>query len=250
MVSLASRQLPAKRYNYYYLLVDNGMFRFYNSTGRRPELGYWFAELKRFLWDLERLRRPREIIVVLPDWLYDYPFTYGAARSVYARELCSIYKCLVVAHPGLGGILAGYADYAEKYASIDWVWGLAAPLKINCSRFSAKAKRRIINLGCQQAITEQVCGVARKHGMHCHGLGVALKPRHVKRLVELGLGSFDSSSWTRPINKPAAKTAGWSAKTRIEREQYFMLAVQRLAGAGIPLEGAESIPVTGGNRAT
>jgi len=245
LVSLGNKRLPPKRYNYYSILVDNGMFRYYSKLGERPPLHRWFAELRRFIHDVERLRRPREIIVVLPDWLYDYPFTYTAARSEHARELCTNYRCVVVVHPGLGGIIGRYIDYAEKYAAIDWVWGLAAPLKLNCSRLANG--RRVIKLHCQAAIAEQVCGVAKRYNLHCHGLGIALKPGHVKRLVELGLTSFDSSSWTRPNNSVVARTA-WSAKTKTEKERFFHLVLARLREAGVELEGLQEAVSRGAGR--
>ena len=241
LVSLGNRRLPARRYGFYHFLVDNGMFSWWKRGGPlgRPELDKWYAALLRFVYDLERLRKPREIIVVLPDWLYDFPFTYEAANHPMAKRLCRDYTCAVVVHPGIAMGVGDYELYAEKYASIDHVSILAAPLKLPCSR--AVNGRRVVKLHCQAAIVGQVCNVAKRYGLKCHGLGVALRPRHVKRLVGLGLDSFDSSSWTRPVNKPKAATAGWSAKNKQEREQYFKLALQRLAEAGVELEWLEEI---------
>ena len=239
VVSVSNRRLPPRRPGFYAIIVDNGMFAMY-LRGARPPLDRWYSLLASFVHDVERLRAPREVIIVLPDWVGDPRFTVEAARHPLARRLCSAYTCYAVAHGGEG--MMGYARTAEELASVDHVAGLAAPLKLPCSRYSARAGRRVVRAECQAAITEQVCGVARAHGLPCHGLGVHLRPEHVRRLVGLGLTSFDTSSWTRPVNKPEPWAAAWSAKTAAEREQYFVMALRRLLEAGVPLELPNTLP--------
>ncbi len=243
LVSLGNRRLPARRYFYYSILVDNGMFRYYKSSATPPDLDKWYADLRRFIHDIERLRKPREIAVILPDWLNNPSFTLRAASHPAARSLCRDYDCYIVVHsaptlvqwiPGHGEYYGGYARSAMEAVSAAEAVGLAAPLKLNCSKQTNG--RRVIRLYCQRAIAEQVCMVAKRQGLHCHGLGVALKPEHVKRLVELGLTSFDSTSWTRPNASIAER---WSAKTKTEKERFFKLVLQRLAEAGVRLEGIE-----------
>ena len=122
-----------------------------------------------------------------------------------------------------------YARTAGELAAIDYVEWLAAPLKLNCSRYSVRAGRRVIRLECQLAVAEQVCKVAKSNGMRCHGLGAALKPSHVTRLAKLGMDSIDSTSWTRPVNTETARTKGWSAKNAREREEYFKKLLEKLS---------------------
>ena len=138
LVSLANRRLPpVQKPGFYRVLVDNGMFGFMKDGGR-PDLDKWYHRLLLFVRDVERLRRPEEIWVVLPDWLHDFDFTYSAARHPLAKRLCRDYRCLVVAHSSSRFLWApggpyGYA--AGLYASIDHVQGLAVPLKLPCLRY-------------------------------------------------------------------------------------------------------------------
>ena len=246
MVSLANERLPPVKYYYYYMMVDNGMFRYYKA-GQRPDLWKWYQQLLRFLRDIDRLRKPVEVAVILPDWLNDPVFTLKAASHSAARVVCKDYDCYIVVHsspslaqwiPGQETYYGGYARAAlEAAASVAEIVGLAAPLKLNCSRMSNG--RRIIKLHCQRAIVEQVCSVARRLGLKCHGLGVGLKPSHVKRLTELGLTSFDSSSWTRPNNSVLYKMAPWSAKNSREKDLFFRIVLERMTQAGVELEGAK-----------
>ncbi len=236
LVSLGNKVLPPTRRDYYYVLVDNGMFA-YHKQGTRPDLDVWYARLLLFVRDLERLRSPREIMVVLPDWLHDPDFVLKAATHPRAKSLCKGYRCMAVAHAS-PLFIKGYDAIASELASIDHVSAIAAPLKLNCSRYSSRAGRRIIRPECQAAIVEQVCSVARQHNLHCHGLGILLRPAHVARLVRKGLDSFDSTSWTRPNASVIAKTIGrWSAKNKTEKEVFFTLVLTRLHEAGVELEG-------------
>ncbi len=238
LVSLANQRLPVKRPRFYALMVDNGMFA-YAKEGRRPPLDRWFRDLLAFLHDVRRRLAPLETVVILPDWVWDPGFVLEAARHPMARRICTELdgvRCAAVAWAARDGTMRGYARTAEELAAIDWVSVVAAPLKIYCSRFSPRAGRRIILAHCQLAITEQVCGTARAHGLPCHALAVKLSPQHVKRVVELGASSFDTSSWTRPNNSVIAKTMPWSAKTKTEKEAFFSLVVKRLEEAGVELE--------------
>ena len=250
LVSLANRRLPPRRYYFYSILVDNGMFSYYKLGERPPDLDKWYLMLLKFINDIERLRRPVEIAVILPDFLNNPTFTLKAARHHVAREICNNYDCFIVVHsePTLVQWMnreyyGGYAKSAVEAVSVAEAVGLAAPLKLNCSRIANG--HRVIRLHCQKAIVEQVCGIARRIGIRCHGLGVALKPQHVKKLLELGLTSFDSSSWTRPNNSIVAKTARWSAKTKAEKELFFKTVLMRLRDAGVALEGVEEMRVAG-----
>ena len=250
LVSLANGRLPpAREPGFYHVLIDNGMFA-YLKAGARPDLDKWYHRLMLFIRDVERLRKPAEVWVILPDWLGDFEFTYGAARHPLARRICRDYPCLVVAHAEPRHMLpevGGYAYAASIYASLDHVAGLAAPLKLNCSRYSARAGRRIVRLECQAAIVQQVCGTARRYNLKCHGLGAVLKPEHVARLARLGMDSFDSSSWTRPnttvLEKLGLIPRRWSAKNTTEKDLFFTIVLQRLREAGVELEQVNSKPL-------
>ncbi|BEP17053.1 hypothetical protein PYJP_04050 [Pyrofollis japonicus] len=235
LVSLANQRLPSRKLYFYDFLVDNGMFNFY-KRGERPLLDRWLEHLKRFVLEIDIRYKPENITIILPDWLHDPAFTLKAATHFLSRMLCKDYECLLVVHssPSFGG----YSRAALEAASIPWATGLAAPLKLNCSR-TAK-NRRVIKLHCQQAIVEQVCSIASRHGLSCHGLGVALKPDHIKRLVGLGLTSFDSSSWTRPNSSIIEKMLGgrWSAKNSREKDLFMKVVLQRLSRE-VELEGVE-----------
>ena len=232
LVSLANQRIPpVTEPGFYRILVDNGMYGFY-KTGLRPSLDQWYHRLMVFVRDVERLRRPAELAVILPDWLYDPSFTLRAARHPLAKRLCSDHPCYAVAHAS-SGILA-HQRTAEELASIDYVACLAAPLKVNCSRTSPRG-RRIVRRECQLAVAQQVCGVARRHGLRCHGLGVVLAPEHVKRMSAL-LSSADSAAWTRPNNTVVTRMAGWSANTAQLKDRFLRLLIRRLLDAGVPLE--------------
>jgi len=226
-----SRLPPVAGRGWYCVLVDNGMFGFF-KRGFRPDPERWLQWLARFAVYVGRLRGPADVAVVLPDWLHDPGFTVAAARHPLARRLCRDYTCLAVAHAGPG--LGSHARTAEELASLDHVDALAAPLKINCSRRSPRGLRRIVDTGCQRAIVEQVCGVAKKYGLHCHGLGVVLRPEHVARLAALGLTSFDSTSWTRP--NPSVVGGASAGGEGSVKDVLFGLALARLVGAGVALE--------------
>jgi hypothetical protein len=246
LVSLANRRLPPKRMWFYEFLVDNGMFAYW-KTGQRPDVGAWLEKLARLVHEIDKRYKPVDITVILPDWLGDPSFTLKAAGHRLSKLLCRDYDCLVVAHssptllrwiPDGGEYYGGYARSALEAAAIPWVVGLAAPLKLPCSR--AARGRRVIKPECQAEITRQVCSVARRHGLACHGLGVLLRPDHIKRLVDYGLTSFDSSSWTRPNSSEVERVLGgrWSAKNSREKDLFMKVVLQRLSQA-IDLEGVE-----------
>ena len=240
LVSLGNRRLPPRRIGYYSVLVDNGMFAYTKTSRTPPRLDEWYHRLLLFLQEIERLRRPREVLVILPDWLYEPSFVLDALEHPLAARICSRYRCLAVVHSDKRW--NGYKESAEDLAAYkDILYGLAAPLKLTCSRFSLRAMRRIIRRECQVTIVEQVCSVAKRYGLACHGLGALLNPQHIKRLAELGLSSFDSSSWTRPNNSVIAKT-NWSAKTSTEKERFFTAVLQRL-GSHVELTGIKTVEV-------
>lgn len=239
LVSLGNKVLPRPaRPRFYHVLVDNGMFKYYAKEGRRPRLEDWLAELTRFVHEVKRKLMPVSVTVILPDWLWDPGFTVEAAMHPLALKLCGGegITCAAVAHSRPGEPM-GYARTARELAGIPWIKVIAAPMKLNCSRLSPRAGRRIILEHCQLAIAEQVCTEARKRSRLCHGLGVKLSPSHVRRLQGI-LDSFDTTSWTRPNASVVSKLIGsrWSAKTVAEKEAFFAVAVLRLLEAGVELE--------------
>ena len=250
LVSLANRRLPpAREPGFYMILVDNGMWSFYRSGGR-PSLDKWYHKLLVFVHDVERLRKPAEVWVVLPDWLHDFDFTYSAAKHPLAKRLCKDYRCLVAAHTSsrfLWTEEGAYAYAASIYASLDHVHGLAAPLKLPCLRYDKRARRHVVDrrgLECQLNILSQVCKKAGDKGLKCHGLGLVLEPKHVKRATGLGLDSFDSTAWTRPNKLLVKKYLGTdriekghiSAKTLGEKNLFLLLRIEQLLEAGVKLE--------------
>ncbi len=208
----------------------------------------WYARLVSFLWRVQRLAE--EIWVVLPDWLGDFDFTYNAARHSLARRLCRDYHCLVVAHTSPRFLWAEggpYAYVADLYASIDHIHGLAAPLKLPCLRYDSRGRRRIVDkrgLECQLNILRQVCSAAKSKGLRCHGLGLVLEPGHVRKSVELGLDSFDSTAWTRPNKSIVKRLLGVerldkgevSARSIDEKSLFLAIKLRQLLEAGVPLE--------------
>ncbi len=256
LVSLANRRFPpAREPGFYKVLVDNGMWAFVKDDGR-PNLDKWYHRLLLFVRDIARLRRPAEIWVVLPDWLGDFDFTLRAARHSLARRLCRDYRCLVVAHTSPRFLWAeegAYAYAASIYAGLDHVHGLAAPLKLPCLRYDPRGRRRIVDkrgLECQLFIVGQVCSTAKKYSLSCHGLGLVLDPTHVRKAVEAGLGSFDSTAWTRPNKTVVKRYLGAdrlekgmvSARTMSEKEMFLLLKIRRLIDAGVGLELPEEFP--------
>ena len=110
--------------------------------------------------------------------------------------------------------------------------------------------------GCQLSIVEQVCSAAKNKGLACHGLGLVLDPMpmHVKRAVEMGLSSFDSTSWTHPNKRVVEKLLGIgidrlkqgivSARTLSEKELFLWLEIKQLMKAGVELELASDSRVS------
>ena len=240
LVSLTGQRLPPQqRPNFYYILVDNGMFKFYRD-GERPSLDRWLHRLLVFVKDVERLRKPNEIWVVLPDWLGDFDFTLSAAMHPLAKRICKDYCCLVVAHAEHRFFSAeegAYAYVAGIMASLDHIYGIAAPLKLSCLRYDPRGRRHVVDsrgLACQVEILRQVCKVARKHGLVCHGLGIVLKLDHVRRCIGLGPNSFDSTGWTRAskrfLDEARARMGRVSATSTSERELFFKYILNRLRG--------------------
>lgn len=217
--------VPHRAYSAPRVILDNGMWAYWKE-GRRPPVDVWLARIARVASSLES----EEVIVILPDWLGDPRFTLEAAREPIARRLCRDYKCMAVAHSFDG--LMGYYVSARELVALDYMEAVAAPLKLPC-----KNGRRIPAEDCQARIVSQVVAAAREHGLHCvHGLGVLLKPRHVKRLVGMGLSSFDSSSWTRPNSSVLRRLYPFSAKNNSQKEFFFKVALMRLLEAWVPLE--------------
>ena len=225
LVSLGNNYEPPRNGRYWYrLLIDNGMFAFY-KTGSRPSLDKWLARLNRYIKMIDSVLKPDEIRVILPDWLGDPGFTAMAARHERAKKLCKDYVCFASVHSSTVG---DYVRVAEEMGTIEHVMGLAAPLKINCVK-----KRRPIKR-CQVAIVQQVCGVARRLGLQCHGLGALLDPKHLQVLEKLGMGSFDSGAWIRVNKRETARPeiAGIAeAKTKL-----FTAVLLRLKEGGVVLE--------------
>lgn len=205
--------------NYYYtpprgsiVLVDNGAFKYY-LRGVRPTIE---VQLHRLRLVAQRLARvAREVWVILPDYPFDTKYTLEAARR--AKELCSVVKCIAVAHTERG-LFAGFMRSAEELAAIDHVHGLAAPLKLPCrlpSRGKSPAMR--VSRQCQVEVARQVCGVARHYGIECHGLGAILVLQHLRRLAQAGITSIDSVSWiwSNPYTKN--KTKDMQLKTLLDK---------------------------------
>lgn len=247
LVSMAGQRVPRlRRPGFYRLLVDNGMFSFY-AGGRRPPLGEWLARLSWFASRVEARLRPAEVVVVLPDWLGDPGFTLEALGHPSAQRVCGRWRCIAVAHADPGAGLGAYAWTVERIAAVASarglrLYGVAAPLKLPCSRYSPRARRRIPNPACQLSLAEQVCRTAAKHGLYCHGLGAMLSPGHLRRLAAAGVDSVDSTSWTRPVNKAAARIARRSAGSREEREQFFRALLEHLGDAVELVEAEYSRP--------
>jgi len=249
LVSLANRRLPpVQRPGFYWVLIDNGMFGFMKDGGR-PDLDKWYHRLLVFVRDVERLRKPEEIVVVLPDWLHDVDFVLRSVQHPLARRLCRDYVCAAVVHSNSRFLWAEGGPYkyvASILAGYDHVSVLAAPLKVNCLRYDRRGRRRIVDkrgLECQLNVIRQVCSEARRHGLACHGLGLVLEPRHVKRAVAAGLCSFDSTAWTRPNKSVLARYLGKgrvirgevSAKTVDEKSLFMWVKIRQLMDGGVEL---------------
>ena len=213
-----------------HILLDNGMWSYWKQQ-RRPPTDVWLARLARVASSLEA----EEVIVILPDWLGDPRFTLEAARDPVARRLCRNYQCMVVAHSYNG--IEGFYAAARELASLDHVVALAAPLKLPC-----RNGKRVPSRECQARIVAQVVRAAREYGLQwVHGLGVLLRPSHVRRLVDLGLSSFDSASWTRPNSTVLRRYHPYSAKSNVQKDLFFRVVLGRLLEAGVPLEGPSGI---------
>jgi len=235
LVSMAKGRPGLSRRRFYSVLVDNGMFQFY-TAGSRPPLDRWLAQLHIYATRLARQLDPAELIVILPDWVHDPDFTLKAAATPIARRICQSYTCYAAAHADTSSMM-GYARTAEQLASLDHIHGLAAPAKLPCARTRTSTGRTVVSEACQAAVTQQVCTVARNHGLPCHVLGAKLSPRHLLRLAASGMTSFDTTSWTRPNDQTIAQEIGrWSAKTREEREKMFRYVIDKLRSHGIQLD--------------
>ena len=216
---------PNRSYSARHVILDNGMWSFWKKQWR-PPVDVWIARL----WRVAHYLKSEEVIVVLPDWLGDPRFTLEAARDPIAARLCRDYKCMAVAHSYNG--MEGFYRSTIDLASIDYLSCIAAPLKLPC-----KGNRRVPSTKCQTRITGQIARAARASGLRCiHGLGVLLRPSHVRALVNLGLSSFDSTSWTRPNSTTLKKSYPYSAKNTSLKDLFFRITVKRLLEAGVPLE--------------
>ena len=236
LVSAANQQLPRIRKKWYKVLVDNGAFAYYKNNVKLNEEQHW-SMLMRFINTIRVKLEPIELWVILPDYPYDVQYVIKNARSGRARELCeSVDACVAVAQAPRnprdcsGGMLRCYERVAEELASIDWVGILAAPVKLQCSRATRRG-RRVIDSKCQVAIAEQVCSAAKQHGMRCHALGAKFETETLKKLIDVGVTSFDTTTWTRPRNKIEKKEGNATLK-----DTFFKHAIQKLKSAGIPLE--------------
>ena len=215
VVSITHKRLPPKRYSYYFLLVDNGMYSFVQRN-ERPNIDTWIARLRRFVYDLERTRRPNEIIVVLPDWLRDPEFTLSVTRK-YSRILCKDYKCMVVAHYNMKYSIS---DVIMEALSIEGIEKIGIPCKLYCSR---KGKnRRVPRYACMKTLIEIAYSVVRnRHRLHALGLGFNEK---LLSSIRDKILSFDNTTWSRPFSAIPKK---YSAKTKKEREEYFKAVLRK-----------------------
>lgn len=244
LVSAANKRLPKIKPLFYKVLIDNGAFAWF-KRGEKPDPVRHWHETVTFVNRVVASLRPIEVWVILPDYPWDTRYTIEQARSQRARELCErVNACVVSAQaprrpsdwPGCAGSNAVkcYARIAEEIASIEWVRVIAAPCKLQCSRITLRG-RRLVDAKCQVAIVEQVCEVARAHGLGCHVLGAKMDVDALKRMIERGMTSFDSTTWTRPRNTVEARTAYFSAIGPL-KDEFFACVVEKLRSGGIPLE--------------
>ncbi|MCD6487779.1 MAG: hypothetical protein J7K21_00955 [Desulfurococcales archaeon] len=214
VVSITHRRLPPRRIDYYYLLVDNGMYNFVLKN-ERPSLDVWISSLRRFVYEVYRTRRPVEMIVILPDWFKDPEFTLNVAKT-YSKLFCKDYKCMVVAHYNFN---IEITRMVEEILSIDGIEIIGVPCKLYCSR---KGKnRRIANYACMKMLIEIVHSYVRdKEKIHALGLGFN---KDLLGSVKDRIRSFDNSTWSRPFSLVPKH---YSAKTKSEREEYFIAVLK------------------------
>jgi len=217
VVSLSSSRRSLKRRNYYYIIVDNGMFTFLQQ-GYRPKIDTWINSLRRLVYDIERKLRPVELYIILPDWFKDPEFTLMVAES-YSNKLCKDYKCMAVSHYNYH---LDMSKVIHRLLEVDYISKIAVPCKLYCSR--RISSRRIIRYECQKALVEIAYSVIGKKEK-IHALGLGLKKDLIAGLKEK-IDSFDTTSWTRPIK---SRPVRYSAKTASEREEYFIETLKHLS---------------------
>jgi len=235
VVSLASRRRRAR--DGWKVLLDNGMFTWYRRRTEPPEIGPWLRELARAAESLAGAGDV-EVVVVLPDWPYRPDVTVAAARDSVGRRICEEFACLFPVHVvGPEGPAPELLDVVTE--ALEAGAGLAAPTKLYCTR--PGAGRRIPDRRCQVRLVRAVTEAIKHFGASApvHAFAPTLSPPHILTFYRFGVSSFDTNSWTRPVSTRLRRRYNRSAKTREELEEFFVEAVTRLAGAGIPIENAQ-----------
>ena len=208
------------------LFLDNGAYGFY-INGEYPPLDKW---ARMVLAAARRLAGKARVakLAVLPDYPLDGEWTIEAAKRLgwLAEELHSLgFTVLAVAHQLR--IVGGFMESARRLLELDYVDGVAAPLKLTCARGGRASQ------SCQLEVARQVAAACREAGCRwLHGLGSLLSRNVVARLAELGYTSIDSTSWTRPVADHCIERCGLprrrSARTARERECLLNCALEYL----------------------
>ncbi len=217
------------------VIIDNGAWSYANTCLRRgnnieycyantlPKPESWARRLLVIIRRLEAMYKDLEILVTLPDT----PLCprLSVKYSLEASRILRGYDLVVVVHfdakTSLGEVLAELLRAEPKVVAI--------PLKFYGTR--PGKNRRVPDYARQVMLAEAVYNVLKSQGFHgkIHGLGPALKPKHIARLTAY-LDSIDTTSWTRPNTTVLYRLLGkrYSAKNERQRELFFAVALWRL----------------------
>lgn len=222
------------------MLHDNGAFRMW-ASGETVDPQLWIARLQQSVARVSAIAG--EVRVVLPDKIGDFETTFRLHRLAYPR-LCSEsmkkrgVRCVAVVQFRRGENLDVLRQRTELLLSeLPDVDIVAVPTKATLGE--RRGDRIVVNpLLVVSAVARVADAVAGRRPVHA--LAPQLRADVLRRIAPL-IASFDTTSWTRPVNSLAKKlgiTA--SVKDARQRELAFALAVAHLVANGVPIADADA----------
>ncbi len=221
------------------VLHENGAFRMW-ASGVSVDPQLWIARLQQSVVRASAVAD--EVRVVLPDRIGDFEATLRLHRLAYPR-LCgeSVKKrgvrCVAVVQFRRGENMDVLRQRTELLLSempdVDIV---AVPTKATLGE--RRGGRIVVNPTLVVSAVARVAdAVAGKKPVHA--LAPQLRAEVLRRIAPL-IASFDTTSWTRPVNSLAKKLGiVASVKDAGQRELAFALAVAHLVANGVPIADAD-----------
>jgi len=227
------RYVKRHRDNIKAVIIDSGVEIFRDPHVKDYPGGSraWIKRQVRLYSKVKVLLRDAEVYAVTPDFPDDYnPRSLWLSDTVtnVERTVENVKMC-VKEHPEVEWLIpvqGHYRDPASLAVSLSTYYALGVLERYNYIALANLCVEPDVNLIRLTVLVAHkfLSMTGLKARIHVFGLKVA-SLRDVNRMIY----SFDSTAWTRPVNKHARRVRDASAKTEKEREQFFCHYIRHIS---------------------